>query len=65
MEGDTRVGIDGNVYFLHTDEWIRRPCAACSPLFMEDFKRELRCRAEDLGYHGWAAEIWEHEKDNW
>jgi hypothetical protein len=65
MKDDTRVGIDGNVYILHTDLWIRRPCAACSPLFMEDFKRELRYRAEDLGYHGWAAEIWEHEKDNW
>lgn len=65
MEGDTRVGIDGNVYILHTDEWIRQPCAACSPLFVEDFKRELRCRAQDLGYDGWKAEIWEHEKDNW
>ena len=65
MKDDTRVGIDGNVYILHTDLWIRRPCVACSPLFMEDFKRELRYRAEDLGYSGWAAEIWEHEKDNW
>jgi hypothetical protein len=65
MKDDTRVGIDGNVYILLDGYWIRRPCAACSPLFVEDFKKEMRYRAEDLGYSGWAAEIWEHEKDNW
>jgi hypothetical protein len=65
MKDDTRVGIDGNVYILQTDLWIRRPCVACSPLFVEDFEQELCDRAEDLGYCGWKAEIWEHEKNNW
>ena len=65
LKDDTRVGIDGNVYILHIDLWIRRPCTACSPLFVEDFEEELCDRAEDLGYRGWRAEIWEHEKNNW
>lgn len=51
MESDQRTDLDGNIYIRHTGLWIRNPCVACSPVFVEDYYMELSYRAEDHKYY--------------